>query len=696
MNTFESINNQLVAQWNAMFSSSLSNELRVSVTQTNDRRILPSDDDGNPIPFPEVRVQVGSGLNVILGPERNSQANALDQTLIALTDDLTWFLGDHTLTFGTHNEFSRFNNLFIADYYGSYQFSSVDAYENGWSNYYRVSYANDSVTGGDPMPRAAWNMLQAGLYAQDEWQVTETLRLTGGLRVDMPFYLTEPYDNPAFARSFPGYSTSEVPNATPLFSPRIGFNYDISGDRTWQVRGGTGVFTGRVAAVWLSNQYSNTGMDLFRAELGANNSPNPINGSDGQPVEWDLTVPAPRPGDPGYPGSASNTAAINITDPSFRIPQVWRSTLGTDIQLTKGIVFTVEGMYGAFLNQVDYANLNIQRSSQRFIVNGDTLIGVSPVDGRPLYSFYGGRADSLRDRNFTQVILMRNRSEGYQYSMSGQLKVDESNQIIPGLSVLLSYTYGRTQDLNSSTSATASSQWTGTDVVDPNNATVGISNFDMLHRISVSGSYRITWEKDLWTSIGIFYSGNSGRPYSMSYAQDYNGDNASGGNDLVYIPRPEDYNTKIVIPQPTDFRDLRSPDQIWAQIMAFIDANPVLKEYQGRILPRNALREPWVNQLDLRLQQQVPLGGTQNLQFTLDMQNVLNLLNPDWGLQRYVDFQSANLFGLVTGPDGRPFDAQGRLRMTYTEPYTNGRPGPYVTDNFYSRWRMQLGVRYTF
>jgi hypothetical protein len=232
--------------------------------------------------------------------------------------------------------------------------------------------------------------------------------------------------------------------------------------------------------------------------------------------------------------------------------------------------------------------------------------------------------------------------------------------------------------------------------VDPNNATVGISNFDMLHRISVSGSYRITWEKDLWTSIGIFYSGNSGRPYSMSYAQDYNGDNASGGNDLVYIPRPEDYNTKIVIPQPTDFRDLRSPDQIWAQIMAFIDANPVLKEYQGRILPRNALREPWVNQLDLRLQQQVPLGGTQNLQFTLDMQNVLNLLNPDWGLQRYVDFQSANLFGLVTGPDGRPFDAQGRLRMTYTEPYTNGRPGPYVTDNFYSRWRMQLGVRYTF
>ncbi|MBK7032511.1 MAG: TonB-dependent receptor [Ignavibacteria bacterium] len=693
MNTFESINNQTVLQWNSVFSGELSNELRVSYTQTNDARILPSDAAGNPIPFGEVRVQVGSGLNVILGPERSSQANALDQTLVALTDDITWFLGDHTLTFGTHNEFSRFNNLFIQDYYASYQFPTVDAYEAGQANYYRVSYANEAVTGGDPMPRSAWNMMQLGVYAQDEYQVDPQLRLTFGLRVDAPIFLTTPYENPAFAEAFPGRSTSEVPSGSLLFSPRIGFNYDISGDKSWQIRGGTGIFTGRVAGVWLSNQYSNTGMDLYRAELGGNNLPNPIT-SNGVPVEWDLRVPPPRPGESGYPGSPINTSAINITDKDFRMPQVWRSTLATDIKLTDGIIFTLEGMYGAFINQVDYANLNLTRSNLTFIKDGDTLVGVSPLDGRPLYA--GGSADSLVDRRFTQVILMRSRSEGQQYSVSGQIKVDETNKIIPGLSMMMQYTYGRTQDLNSSTAATASSQWTSTDVIDPNNATVGTSNFDFLHRVSVSGSYRVTWSKGIWTSFGIFYSGNSGRPYSLSYAQDYNGDNAVGGNDLVYIPTDEDYNTRVVIPPPTDATDLRSPDQIWSQIMTLIDANPILKEYQGKILPRNALREPWINQLDLRIQQEFPAFSDHSVQFTLDVQNVLNLLNPDWGLQRYVDFQSANLFGLVLDNNGKPFDAQGRLRMTYTEPVTNGRPGVYNTDNFYSRWRMQLGMRYTF
>lgn len=694
MNTFESINNQTVFQWNGRISESLSNELRVSYTQTNDTRILPSNMAGQVIPFPEVRIQVGAGMNVILGPERSSQANALDQTLIALTDDLAWFLGDHTITLGTHNEISLFNNLFIQDYFGSIQYASVDAYADSTANYYRVSYANNSVTNGNPMPRAAWSMAQFGGYLQDEWQVDEQLRLTGGLRLDMPVFWDTPYDNPAFAQAFPGRSTSEVPTGIVLLSPRFGFNYDISGDKTLQVRGGSGLFTGRVAAVWLSNQYSNTGMDLFRAELGANNSPNAINSLDGTPMKWDLTRPALRPGDSTYPGSAINTTAINITDGSFKLPQVWRSTLATDVKIARDVSVTVEGMYGRFLNQVDYANLNLRQSGARYINSGDTSVGASPLDGRKLYA--GGTADSLVDRRFTQVILLRSRDGGQQYSISTQLKLDAGNEFIPGLSGMASYTYGRTQDLNSSTAATAGSQWTSTDAIDPNNVSVGISNFDQLHRIAVNATYAYQWSKGYTTSFGVFYSGSSGRPYSISYAQDYNGDNASGGNDLVYIPREEDYNTRVVIPKPTDASDLRSPDQIWAQIMALINSNPVLKSYQGQILPRNALREPWINQLDLRITQDIPGFSDHKVQFTLDVQNLLNLFNSSWGLQRFVDFQSSNLFGLVLNAQNKPFDSQGRLMMSYTEPVTNGQAGIYTTDNFYSRWRMQIGMRYSF
>ena len=685
-NQFTSINNQTVAQWNAIIGSGAANEMRLSITQTNDERVLSTE------PFPQVRIQVGSGQNIIFGPERNSHANALDQTLISFTDDFTLFEGDHTITIGTHNELSRFNNLYIADFYGSYQYPSVEAFADSTANSYQVSYANLPVTGTDK-PRALWWLLQVGFYAMDEWQVTDRLRVSGGLRFDMPLFLNQPYYNPTFAERFPGRSTDEVPQASILWAPRLGFNYDLTGDRTIQVRGGTGIFSGRVAAVWLSNQYSNTGVDLFRAQLGRFASQAPILDPElGEPVRWDLAIPPPVPGDSGYPGSPINTSAINITDQNFRMPQVWRSTLGADIKLGKGFSFTLEGMYGQFLNQVDYANINLQRSDRSWTLHGETIVGVSPVDGRPLYA--GTDQDSLVAPEFTQVILMRSRDAGHQWSVSGQLQIDRRNEIIPGLSGMLSYTYGRSQDLYSSLSATASSQWQFSDNIDPNNAQPARSNFDVPHRLQANASYTISWTPEVRTTFGMFFSGQSGRPYSVSYIQDYNGDNAAGGNDLLYIPRREDYGTKVVIAPPQG-TDLRTPEQVWEQLMALIDANPVLKEHQGQILPRNALREPWRYQLDLRITQDLPAFDDHKIQLTWDIQNLLNLLNSEWGIVKYVNFQSYNLFGIAPLGDN-PFDEQGRLRMTYAEPVTNGQAGIYTIDNFFSRWRMQLGVRYTF
>lgn len=699
-NEFTSINNQTVMQLNSLLSEQSANELRVSFTQTNDERVLGTR------PFPQVQIQMAGGVNVLLGPERNSQANALDQTQLAITDDFTMFLGDHTITLGTHNELSWFNNLFIPDFYGSYQFPSVEDFRLGQANLYQVSYANEAVVGSNAMPRPEFSIMQFGLYAMDEWNVTEQLRLTGGLRIDVPVFPDQPYENPAFAAAFPGRNTSSVPSSALLWSPRIGFNFDALGDKSLQIRGGTGLFTGRVAYVWISNQYANTGMDLFRSQIGTANGIGIINGRDGLPFQFDLNASRPpRPGDSLFPGSAANTSAINITDPSFRLPQVWRSTLGADFKIAKGLTLTVEGMYGAFLNTVDYQDLNIRQSRRQFIrtstENGttirDTIVGVSPLDGRPLYATAPGaaRQDSLVSPLFTQALLLRSRNEGYQYSTSIQLNLDAKNDFIPGLFGMISYTYGRTFDLNAGTAATASSQFSSTDAIDPNNNVLGRSNFDIPHRVLVGISYRKEWAPKVATTIGVFYSGNSGRPYSLSYAGDYNGDNVIGDNDLIYVPRREDFNTRIVVPAPGG-TDLRTPEQIWNQVMSLVESNPILREYQGRILPRNALREPWINQLDMRISQDLPspVDG-HSFAISLDVQNVLNLLSADWGLQRYVNFQSFNIFQAVN-QGGSVFDDQGRLRMTYTEPVTNGRPGIYFTDNFFSRWRMQLGVRYTF
>lgn len=679
-NDFTTWSNQFVTQLNSVLGDGVSNEFRATLTTTNEQRVLSTN------PFPEIRVYVGSREYVTFGPERNSQANALDQTQLTLTDDVSFFLGAHTLTLGTHNEISWFNNLFIPDAYGSYQFENVQTFRDSTPNYYRLSYANTAVTGSTLLPRQPWSMMQAGLYLMDEWQVTPTLRVTGGLRVDVPVFFTNPLENPAFARQFPGLSTSQIPSTALLYSPRAGFNWDVSGDKTFQIRGGSGLFTGRAPAVWIGNQYTNTGMDLYRVEIGrsgAGQSPiiDPVTG---QPARIDVSAPPPRPGDPTFPGTAtSQRSAINITDKNFRFPQIWRSTLGFDYRLLPGITLTVEGMYGRNINSIDYANLNLRPSGR----------GVSPLDGRPMYAD-ASRTDSLVSPDFTQVLLLRSRSEGYSYSTSAQLNVDARNTIVPGLGILLAYTHMAAYDLNASTDATASSQWGNTDAVDPNNATLGRSNYDVPHRILANVSYTIPWTSDVSTTIGIVYSGNSGRPYSLSYIQDYNGDNALGGNDLIYVPKREDYGTKVVVTQPTG-TDLRTPEQVWEQIMSFVESNPVLKEYQGRILPRNALREPWLNQLDLRLTQKLPAFGTNSVEFTLDVQNLLNLIDSESGLQRYVNFQSYNIFGLTT-TNGTPFDNQGRLRMTYSQPVTNGRPGIYNTDNYGSRWRMQLGVRYNF
>ncbi len=707
-NEFRSINNSTVLQWNSIWGENMANEFRIAWTQTNDERVLRA------APFPQVKVMLGAD-QVVLGPERNSQANALDQMQVAITNDFSIFLGEHTVTIGTHNEIYRFNNLFIPDYFGSYTFRDVQALRDRTPSFYQLSYANLAVTGGNSQPRAQWGMMQSGFYAMDEWTVSSRLRVTFGLRADVPIYFEKPYENPLFVAKFDslarrfaalpdslkpyyqeiplGLRTSRLPDALPLWAPRIGFNYDLSGDRTVQVRGGSGIFSGRVPAVWLSNQYSNTGVDLLRVSIGRDNDAN-------APLLMRLDSPSvplrvaldpynpPKPGDPSFPGQPIATTQINVSNPAFRFPQVWRSTLGLDAQIAPWLRLTAEAMYGRMLNTVEFRNLNLRRSQ---------LMPWSPLDGRPMYARSpSGRTDSNAVPEFTQVIMLASRSEGYQYSGMLSLSLQEKNPFLPGLSGMVSYVYSGTYDLADATAATALSNWQNTDATDPNRATLGRSNFDVPYRITLSIFYRAKFFGNYTTTFGIFYTGNSGRPYSFTYVGDYNGDGLTY-NDLIYIPRPEDKDNRIVVVPPGGV-DLRTADQIWQQLLDFIAANSILRRYQGQVLPRNSMREPWINQLDVRFVQELPSLGNTRLELTLDIQNLLNLLNSSWGLQQYVNFQSYRLITLVTDPvTGTPFDSLGRLRISYSSPTnSNGKPGIYDTDSFFSRWRMQLGLRVTF
>ncbi len=704
-NEFRSVNHSSVLQWNSQFSNDVSNEARLTFTKTSDARVLQAANLG------QIKVFLNATDYVLFGPESNSQANSLDQTQLAFTDDLSFNFDDHTLSVGTHTEWYRFNNLFIPDYYGYYVFPTVNALRDSTPSYYSLSYADTAHTGGNLQPRALWSMMQTGLYIQDEWKVSPEFSVKMGLRADVPIYLDTPTDNPKFDSVFhalaqrysllsdpekklntpipDGLKTAQLPDPAVLLSPRVGFNWDLSGgEKTMQLRGGTGLFNGKVAAVWLSNQFSNTGIELNHIAVGSDASTGAaLIGADGKPLKVSLNpYNPPRPGDGSFAGANDRTSAINVVSKDFRPPQVWRSTLGYDVRLAPELSLSAELMYSSAYNNVDYANLNLKRSLR---------LATSPVDGRPLYAANTSRTsvDSNNSSAFTQVLYLSSRDEGYQYSGMLSVKLNDKNSVVPGLSVLMSYVYSAAYDLQAATSSVALSNWQNTYATDPNHVDMARSNFDVPHRFFVNLGYRLDIFSNAPTRLNLSYSASSGQPYSFVYNGDANGDGISF-NDLIYVPKSDDYDTKIKI-VPTNGIDQRTAPQIWAQLMSFIEANPTLKKYQGKVLPRNEMRAPFVHEVDLRLTQALPVQGLEKLQISLDVQNLLNMLDKDWGIQQFLRFQSYQLIEVKAANDGSVFE-NGKMRINYSTPTVSGRPGVYTTDSFYSRWRMQLGLRYEF
>ncbi len=245
------VTNNLVAQLNSTFGNTMANELIVGYTTIRDKR----GPDGTLTP--EVQVREG-GVTYEMGTDRYSSANKLDQDIFEVTDNFTYFFGNHTFTVGTHNEFFSFTNLFLRSFAGYYQYNSLTDLQNGDVAFYqRVAPRN----GKDPA--ANFPVAQYGFYAQDDWQIKPNFKLTFGLRVDIPTFPDLPYQNDSVSTYFPGMETNSAPSGNILWAPRVGFNWDVFSDRTTQIRGGVGVFTGRPAYVWISNQYCNTGVSAY-------------------------------------------------------------------------------------------------------------------------------------------------------------------------------------------------------------------------------------------------------------------------------------------------------------------------------------------------------------------------------------------------------------------------------------------------
>ncbi len=629
--------NSTVLQLNSTLGKNIFNELTLNYTTIRDFRTTEKD------PFPMVNVLVLGDYRLIAGTEQYSGRNGLDQDIIELTDNLTWYTGKHTFTIGTHNEFFNFANLFIPNYYGYWEFSSLDNFENGIASRYR----HDFIT-ANPTEEwwAGFGVMQLGAYIGDNWSLLPNLNLTLGVRLDVPIINDTPTANPQVEEIY-GVKTNKVATGNLLFSPRVGFNWDVFKDKKTQVRGGIGIFSGRTPYVWISNQFSNTGMEFTRFNLS-----NPkfafVPDAYAQPLSGTGLVPG--------------ISEVDVTDENFTYPQVLRTNLAVDHELPLGIIGTLEFIYSKNINDILYQNLNLRQT------------GVDPITGRVLF------AQDV-STSFNNVIYLTNSTQGYQYSLSLQLQKSFNKNSWANFT----YCLGQAKDVNSGTSSQAASNFNYNPIrYDVNNPELTWSNYDVRHRIGAAVSYTFNFLKNAPTSIGVFYSGRSGRPYSTTYNySDANGDRSSG-NDLVYVPNA--FGDVIF----TDTKGIVLADQAaaWAELDAFISRDPGLDGARGGIVPRNASREPWFHGLDARIAQDIPIPGLKDnrLQITLDIVNVLNLINKDWGKLYYISNQN-DVAWTFKGRDA----ATGKEKIYFVD-----RASVFSISQLASRWQAQLGLRYSF
>ena len=662
-------------------STRFANRLFASYNRFRDFR------EPNSQPFPTIQIADSGRTYTTLGHEPFSIHNILDQNVWQLTNNFSLYRGNHAFTVGANFEkFSFFNsfNIFRHGVFflpnglfpGPSTFSSLQEF------FERTADPNAPLcTSAFPPPTPCFtdfnsfigsglykgediSVGQIGFYVQDEVALTPRFNLTAGIRVDFPKYYTEPVVNP-FSTGLTALDENgnpevvdqaRLPGSDPLWSPRLGFNWNAVGDRRTQIRGGTGIFTGKVPFVWVGNVISNPGANpnLFPTAT-------PILTQDSSTL--------------------AQSFDLNAMDPDFKWPQVWTTDIAIDQQLPWNMLGTLEFIYSKDINAV-------------FMRNADLVapVGVIPgPDGRPFYGGALGGANELNPDGGAGIYVIDNKDEGYSANLTAQLRKSFS----PTFDVMLAYSFTQAKN-NLKSTEIASVLWQNQPVQgDPNNPELSFSEFGQRHRIVGGATWAKNWSENTRTSIGMFleigegnrFSGAGGNRYSFIYSGDVNGD-GSGGNDLIYIPENQGeiiFSDTLADGSPTPL----TPQEQWSALDAFIGQDKYLSSHRGQIAERFGAVNPWYQNVDLRILQDFGfMAGSrrQRFQLSLDVQNLLNLINSGWGVRKVASVSATSPLTLLD------FDVSGAPRFIFTGPAKT-----YIDDpSIFSRWRAQVGVRYFF
>jgi outer membrane receptor for ferrienterochelin and colicin len=602
-------------------------------------------------PFPEMQIRTPAGGVLAIGPDRFRHLNQLRTTTNTIKVKGDYLLGEHTLTAGYEREMTSVFNAFVQDSFGTYFFNSIDDFQARRAQ--QLVYAN-AVTNVQADAAASFKSNTDSFYAQDSWNVRSGLNVIAGLRYDRYSSPSVPRANANFQNRY-GFTNTLTFDGRSLWQPRIAMNWKVDPDTV--VRAGFGLFGGGSPNVWLSNSFTNDGVGTSNVTVtrGTSNPALVAAGLD----NVSGTIPALI-----QQQLASGDGSVNAIDPKFKIPSVWKFNLGVDRTFDLGWL----GSDYLFNAEVIYSRVN---NAVLWIENRVIPGPNKTPDGRPIYIRRPGVPASGND------LVLTNTGQGYQWTLSAMIAKKWDTKV-GQFDVQLGYAFNRAKDVNSGTSSLAQSNWDNLATSNINNPALATSNYELRHNVTLATS----WSKDLLfdgykTSVALFGNARSGHPYSYTFAgtSAVFGDprQASRQRQLFYVPR--DQNDVVLTGGLT-----------WDALNAYIVQNG-LDKYRGQITPRNGFRSSAVGQVDMRFGQEIPglFEGSKGV-FTVDIRNLTNLLNNNWGRNIQIDFPYVVPVVEASGitSDGR-YIFNGPLRVKNRS--LSARQ---------SVWAVQFGVRYEF
>ena len=665
---------------NSRIGDNLSNQFLATFSKLDDVRGTNSSE------FPFIDIQDGTNTNtqyMALGYELFTWNNAVHNTHISIKDDLVYYAGNHKVTMGLNYEYQMADNAYMRNGTGYYHYASVDDFINGAApEVVCLTYGYD----GEKNPAARVQFHKAGIYAQDEWNATEAFKLTYGLRLDGLFFDNGDLmtNNKILALEYIGkdgkvrnIDTGKWPTANVTVSPRVGFNWHLTEDKSLTLRGGTGFFSGRLPLVFFTNMPTNSGMVQYQAQINAKNADKMgfsmdvfkgglVTDANGKATTQALLDKLHALGYPETisPEEGAVPSSISAVDSKFKMPQVWKTSLAIDYKFPTSFPFsiTAEGIFNKTINGVTISDWSMMP------VNGFTRF--NGADARPIYP--------ATFRTGTKAFVLENTNKGYGYSAN----VTVNMRPIDGLSLMAAYTHTVSKELTGMPGSAAESALTYVPTTEgPNNIKLHNSQYVTPDSVVASATYS---DKSNNHFSLIYEAWRGGYNYSYMTVNDMNGD---GYNyDALYIPTDEQVKNN-------EFRFASADDR--DRFMAYVHNNEYLSKNQGNYAEAYSVYSPWVHRFDLSYKHdfQVKVGKSVNkLQLSLDVKNLLNLFNSSWGVSKYMNLDLVE--GRILKYEGA--DAEG-YPVFSTPKAVNANTQTFVPNKSIGQcWYASVGIKYMF